>query len=102
MSKQTIIVTTDSEGKFHATTTVQDPVWGMTVSLKAAVITPPNITLSGTFALGSHTGRAFVVATGQTVDLGEWKVAHGMNTVSASGQAESATPNTAITVEISW
>jgi hypothetical protein len=102
MPKQTITITTDAAGKFQSANQIQDAVWGMTVNLKAAIVSPVGANVSGSFSLGAHPARDFSLASGQTADLGSWKVSHGTNAVVASGSTEPALPNTALTVEFSY
>ncbi len=102
MPKQTITITTDAEGKFQSANQIQDPVWGMTVNLKAVLVSPAGANVTGSFSLGTHPARDFNIASGQTADLGSWKVAHGANAVTATGSTEPALPHTALTVEFSY
>lgn len=102
MPKQTITITTDADGKFQSANQFQDPVWGMNVNLKAAVVSPVGANVTGSFSLGSHPARNFSISSGQTADLGTWKVTHGTNAVAATGSTGPALPNTALTVEFSY
>ena len=99
----TLNVTTDAEGRFHASEAVSSP-FSLDIKLAAVLQTPAGIKVDGTFALKSEecsqSPVAFCLNAGESFDLGKWRVIDGdnANIATAEGHTEPAAPNTEVTV----
>jgi hypothetical protein len=105
--KQTIKVTTDAEGAYSATETVNPPgPFGFTVSLKATLLSPDATTITGTLDINGAKGKPtndtknFHAQTGQEIDLGKWKLAGGDNILKVAGQTSPVRANTDLNIEV--
>jgi hypothetical protein len=105
----TLTVSTDAEGRFHSAQKVTSP-FSLDVKITATLLSPPEVTIQSSFVLraleDSGDGAAgeptqFSAATGETVDLGKWRVVAGddANVATAAGHTEPAAANTELVVE---
>ena len=99
----TFHLTTDSEGRFHATEAVSSP-FSLDIKLAALLQAPSDIKVDGTFTLKSRECSqppvAFSLTAGESFDLGKWRVIDGdnANIATAEGHTEPVAPNTEVTV----
>ena len=104
----TITVTTDAEGRFHSARPVTSP-FSLDVKITATLLSPDAVTIESSFVLApadpgegmfSRTAQ-FSAATGETVDLGKWKVVAGddANIATAEGLTNPPAANTELAVE---
>lgn len=95
-------VMTDAEGRFSASTPVEgSSMFPVHVNIHATLEWPADTKLTGTFAIAPAAARQFSGSTNQSVDLGKWQVARGLNTAVATGATEPARANTELTVQFS-
>lgn len=107
MPTSTISVTTDQNGAFSRRETFNPPgPFGVTVELKATLLTPSDTTVSGTVDVDATDGKPqnqekkFDLTVGKQVSLGRWKLDGGENLVVVSGKTSPARPNTSVEIEI--
>jgi hypothetical protein len=95
----TCSVTTDANGHFRASTPVEaSRMLSVHVNVRATLLSPADTAVSGTFSIVPAAVREFHGSTNDTVELGKWKVAAGINTAVAAGSTTPARQNTELTV----
>jgi hypothetical protein len=101
----TFTVLTDAEGRFEATKLVTSPL-SLDVKIGATLHSPLGTTIRASFGIAPAAGPPseefpFAAATGETVDLGKWRVVAGddANTATARGYTEPPAAYTEVQVE---
>jgi hypothetical protein len=102
----TVTVTTDAQGRFHSSLPVTSP-FSMDVKITATFRSPAGGAVHASFGLSpsgasvANSPHQFVANTGETVDLGKWKVIAGddANVATATGYTEPPAANTELSVE---
>lgn len=105
--KRTIKVTTDESGKYSTEEVINPPgFWDYNISATAKLIAPEATTITGTLEITAHDhstknpSKDFSAQTGEEIDLGDWKLDGGDNTIKVSGQTSPARPATAVEIEV--
>jgi hypothetical protein len=93
-------ITTDENGAFQSSTPVEGThMFAIHADIRARLISPPDTTVSGTFAIAPAAAREFSGKTSETIDLGKWQVAKGTNTATASGVTTPARAHAQLVVQ---
>lgn len=95
MHKIPIDVETDIEGHYRKEIPLNPPfLRDRTVSLAARLLQPEGITVRGDLDIDGANGKPsnpnkqFVVKSGETVELGPWRLSSGDNVIVLTGQTE--------------
>lgn len=104
---RTFKVTTDASGAFEATQTFNPPgPFGFTVELRAKLVAPADTTLSGELDCDAANGNTqndaqnFSISSGETANLGKWRLSGGDNIIRIAGQTDPAQPDTEVEIEV--
>ena len=104
---RTLKVRTDAEGRYETSQTFNPPgFWDYNVSASAALLAPADTTISGTISItaANHSTdnppKDFRISTGETVDLGSWRLDGGDNVIRVTGQTAPARANEIIEIQV--
>lgn len=105
--KRTIKVTTDGNGNYSTEEIINPPgFWDYNISATAKLVAPAATTISGTLEITAADGstsnksKDFSAATGVEIDLGDWKLDGGDNTIKVFGQTSPARAETRVEIEV--
>lgn len=104
---RTLRVRTDADGRYETSQTFNPPgFWDYTVQASAKFLAPADTTIDGTITItaANHTTdnppKDFRISTGESVDLGTWRLDGGDNNVRVTGQTSPARANEMLEIEV--
>ena len=103
----TVEVDTDSNGYFQKTVKYNPPApFNLTVKLTARLLRPGDLTVQGELDIDAADGnpsnqaKAFVVKSGDRVDLGSWHLDADNNIIVLNGRTQPKQANVRLVVEV--
>lgn len=104
---RTLRVRTDADGRYEASQSFNPPgFWDYNVSGRATLVSPADTIISGTITItaANHTTdnppKDFRISTGETEDLGNWRLDGGENVIRVTGQTTPARANEIIEIQV--
>lgn len=104
---RTLKVKTDENGRYETSQTFNPPgFWDYNVSATATLIAPADTTIDGTITItaANHSTdnppKDFRISTGETADLGDWRLDGGDNVIRVTGQTSPVRANETVEVAV--
>jgi len=104
---RTIKVKSGADGTFRTEEVINPPgFWNYSIKASATLLTPEDTTIVGRLDITAANGKTvnppkdFHISTGETGDLGGWKLDGGDNSIIVEGKTEPPRANSEIEIEV--